>query len=141
AQRHLQVQPDGLHAGRQGHRQARADRSDPDLRRQAPQARHQDRHVHVRARGRERWRGSAAQVNHLLGLCLLLAQDDLVKPGQVPPEEMLLYVTSFFGCVVFTATGWSLFSQGWESYEEKYLEGATRTLDDLFLTIPPQQLM
>jgi tight adherence protein B len=53
---------------------------------------------------------------------------------------VLLYITSFFGCVVFSATGWSLFSQGWESYEEKYLEGAERTLDDLFLTIPPQQL-
>jgi tight adherence protein B len=80
-------------------------------------------------------------LNHLLGALLLLAQDDLVKPGHVPPEEVLLYITSFFGCVVFTATGWSLFSQGWESYEEKYLEGATRTLDDLFLTIPPQQLI
>lgn len=78
---------------------------------------------------------------HLLGLFLLAQDDGLVKPGQIPPEEMLLYITSFFGCVVFTATGWSLFSQGWESYEEKYLEGASRTLDDLFLTIPPQQLM
>lgn len=76
-----------------------------------------------------------------LGLFFLLAQDDLVKPGQVPPEEVLLYITSFFGCVVFTATGWSLFSQGWESYEEKYLDSAERTLDDLFITIPPQQLM
>ena len=73
-------------------------------------------------------------------LAFMLAQE-MVKPGEVPPEEVLLYITSFFGCVVFTATGWSLFSQGWESYEEKYLEGASRTLDDLFLTIPPQQLM
>ncbi|MEZ0229897.1 MAG: type II secretion system F family protein [Planctomycetota bacterium] len=76
---------------------------------------------------------------NVLALFPMLAQE-LVKPGELPPEEVLLYITSFFGCVVFSATGWSLFSQGWESYEEKYLEGAERTLDDLFLTIPPQQL-
>ena len=70
-----------------------------------------------------------------------LAQDELFRTGSLPPEEVFLYFTSFFGCVVFVATGWSLFSQGWESYEEKYNLEATRTLDDLFITMPPQHLL
>ena len=76
---------------------------------------------------------------------LLLAQEateaSLYKPGSLPPLEMALYFVSFFGSVVFVATGYSLFSTGWQSYEEQYLEGAERTLDDLFITIPPQQLL
>jgi tight adherence protein B len=72
---------------------------------------------------------------HLL-LPLLQSQEPAI-----PPEEILLYLITFVGCVVFVITGWELFSSGWESYEEKYLEGATRTVDDLFLTIPPQHLL
>ena len=45
------------------------------------------------------------------------------------------------GTFIFVFTGYLLFSVGWESYEERYVEGAERTLDDLFLTIPPQQLL
>ena len=74
----------------------------------------------------------------LLGV-LLLAQD--VAPGRVPPEEIFLYAITFLSCVIFVATGWSLFSEGWESYEEKYNLEATRQLDDLFITMPPQQLL
>lgn len=69
---------------------------------------------------------------------LFLAQSAL---DTIPPEELVLYAISFVGCVVFVATGYSLFSASWESYEEKYLEGAERTLDDLFITIPPQHLL
>jgi tight adherence protein B len=57
------------------------------------------------------------------------------------PIETLLYIMSFVATAVFAATGYSLFSAGWESYEEKYIQGAERSLDDLFLTIPPQQLL
>lgn len=72
----------------------------------------------------------------------LLAQDSGVpRPGSLPPEEIFVYILAGLGTVVFVATGYSLFSVGWESYEEKYLEGAERTLDDLFITIPPQQLL
>jgi len=77
-------------------------------------------------------------VTNLLGL--LLAQD-LIKPGQMPPEEVMLYAITAAAAALFVMTGWSLFSEGWESYEEKYNLEATRALDDLFLTIPPQQLL
>jgi len=73
---------------------------------------------------------------------LLLAQEELGAPTPgFPPQEVLLYFVSFFASVVFVATGYQLFSVGWQSYEEKYVEGAARTIDDLFLTIPPQQLI
>jgi len=48
---------------------------------------------------------------------------------------------TFTGVSIFAFVGYVLFSTGWESYEERYLEHAERTLDDLFLTIPPQQLL
>ncbi len=73
----------------------------------------------------------------LLGL-FLLAQEG---PGSVPPQEIFLYGITFLSSVIFVATGWSLFSEGWESYEEKYNLEATRQLDDLFITMPPQQLL
>lgn len=53
----------------------------------------------------------------------------------------LVYVLAFVAVFVFVFTGYLMFSAGWESYEEKYIEGAERSLDDLFLTIPPQQLL
>jgi tight adherence protein B len=58
-------------------------------------------------------------------------------------DTMLLLVSllAFLSVFTFVFLGFLLFSTGWESYEEKYLEGAERTLDDLFLTIPPQQLL
>jgi tight adherence protein B len=72
----------------------------------------------------------------LAGL-FLLAQEG----SQLPPQEVFLYLITFLSCVIFVATGWSLFSEGWESYEEKYNLEATRQLDDLFITMPPQQLL
>ncbi len=60
-----------------------------------------------------------------------------VEDGLLP----LVYLLSFLGVSVFVLSGWLLFSAGWESYEEKYLEGAERSVEDLFLTIPPQQLL
>lgn len=68
---------------------------------------------------------------------LLLAQVD-------EGSRLLLHLVSvlaFLGVFVFVFVGYLLFSAGWESYEEKYIEGAERSLDDLFLTIPPQQLL
>jgi tight adherence protein B len=53
----------------------------------------------------------------------------------------MVYLLAFLSVFTFVFLGFLLFSTGWESYEEKYLEGAERTLDDLFLTIPPQQLL
>lgn len=54
---------------------------------------------------------------------------------------LLVYLLAFIGVFVFVVVGYLMFSSGWESYEEKYIEGAERTVEDLFLTIPPQQLL
>lgn len=72
-----------------------------------------------------------------LASLLLLAQVD-------EGSRLLLHlvtILAFIGVFVFVFVGYLLFSAGWESYEEKYIEGAERSLDDLFLTIPPQQLL
>lgn len=72
-----------------------------------------------------------------LALALTLAQVD-------DGSRVLLHlvtILAFIGVFVFVFVGYLLFSAGWESYEEKYIEGAERSLDDLFLTIPPQQLL
>lgn len=71
---------------------------------------------------------------------------DLLLLAQTKRQSMegllpLIYLLAFLGVFIFTFVGFLLFNTGWESYEEKYLEGAERSLDDLFLTIPPQQLL
>lgn len=68
---------------------------------------------------------------------LLLAQGVQGELGILP----LIYLLAFFGVFIFTFVGFLVMSEGWESYEEKYLEGAERTMDDLFLTIPAKQLL
>ena len=37
--------------------------------------------------------------------------------------------------------GFQLFSSGWQSYEERYVKGAERTLDAMYLTMPLQHLV
>ena len=68
---------------------------------------------------------------------LVLAQTQDPSGALLP----LIYLLAFLGVFIFTFVGFLLFNEGWASYEEKYLEGAERTLDDLFLTIPAQQLL
>lgn len=68
-----------------------------------------------------------------MSLQLALSSDDLLLG--------LIYTLAFAGSVTAVLVTVMLFSVGWESYEEKYIQGAERTLDDLFLTIPPQQLL
>ncbi len=68
----------------------------------------------------------------------------LAQDAPAAGDDWLYYMVQFLafvGVSIFTFVGYVLFSAGWESYEERYLEGAERTLDDLFLTIPPQQLL
>lgn len=50
------------------------------------------------------------------------------------------------GCVLVSVTlfiwsGVRLFARGWESYEQRYIEGAERSLDAIYLTIPPQHVV
>jgi len=60
------------------------------------------------------------------------------------PEVLLQLVAAFaaFGaaaCLTLVAT--DVFGKGWQSYEQRYVTDAVRTLDDMFLTIPPQHLI
>jgi tight adherence protein B len=42
---------------------------------------------------------------------------------------------------LFVLGGFQLFSSGWQSYEERYVHGAGRTLDAMYLTLPIQHLI
>ena len=42
---------------------------------------------------------------------------------------------------LFVLVGFQLFSSGWQSYEERYVQGAGRTLDAMYLTLPLQHLI
>jgi tight adherence protein B len=54
---------------------------------------------------------------------------------------MLLVVGSVFAAAaLFVYAGLQLFATGWQSYEQKYLKDAERSLDALWLTIPPQHV-
>jgi len=56
--------------------------------------------------------------------------------------ELSLILFIVFGTVVtFVAVGVELFARGWDSYEERYVVGAQRTLDAMYLTMPPQHLV
>jgi len=65
----------------------------------------------------------------------------------VPPElkdtlTALPIMLSGAGAVVlFLLVGFQLFSSGWQSYEERYVQGAGRTLDAMYLTMPLQHLV
>jgi len=41
---------------------------------------------------------------------------------------------------IFVLVGVNLFTRGWTSYEEKYVEGAQRTLDSIWITMPVQNV-
>lgn len=55
--------------------------------------------------------------------------------------EVLTYAVCFAAVTVFAVVGLILFSKGWQSYEEKYVGEAERTMEAMFLTIPPQHLI
>lgn len=47
----------------------------------------------------------------------------------------------FASVVTFVFVGFMLFTRGWESYEERYVEGAQRTLDSIWITMPVQNVV
>jgi len=57
------------------------------------------------------------------------------------PDILAAMICAFVSVALFTWLGFSLFAKGWESYEEKYVKGAGRTLESMYLTIPPQHLL
>jgi tight adherence protein B len=42
---------------------------------------------------------------------------------------------------LFVLGGFQMFTSGWQSYEERYVQGAGRTLDAMYLTLPIQHLV
>lgn len=60
------------------------------------------------------------------------------------PGELALVAIegmAFIAVVLFVMVGAWIFSRGWEGYEEKYIKGAQRTLESMFLVIPVQNLV
>jgi tight adherence protein B len=57
------------------------------------------------------------------------------------PIEIPIMLAGAGSAVLFVWIGYRLFSQGWQSYEERYVKGASRTLDAMYLTLPMQHLV
>ena len=55
--------------------------------------------------------------------------------------EPVVYLLVFGAVALFVLAGIQLFGKGWETYEERYVSGASRSLEALWLTIPPQHLL
>jgi len=56
-------------------------------------------------------------------------------------REILVQVAAFGSAGAFAFAGIHMFARGWEGYEQRYIKGAERRLDDLYLTIPTQHLV
>ena len=56
-------------------------------------------------------------------------------------QQIFLMLCSGGAVAAFVIAGIQMFSKGWEGYEEKYVRGAERSLDDMYLTIPMQHLV
>jgi len=56
-------------------------------------------------------------------------------------REILVQVAAFGSAGAFAVAGIHMFARGWEGYEQKYIKGAERRLDDLYLAIPTQHLI
>jgi tight adherence protein B len=59
------------------------------------------------------------------------------------PDFILIgcFLASFVAVSLFVWFGFQLFGKGWQSYEEKYVRGAERTLDAMYLTMPAQHII
>lgn len=56
-------------------------------------------------------------------------------------EPYLIALLSGLSVVMFAMSGFLLFSKGWKTYEDNYLEGTEKTLDAMFLSMPAQNLL
>lgn len=59
-------------------------------------------------------------------------------------NEFLPYIIVLFvglSITLFALSGFLLFSKGWKTYEDNYLEGTEKTLDAMFLSMPAQNLL
>lgn len=60
--------------------------------------------------------------------------------GATPIDTIIMICTAGAVCL-FVLIGFQLFTSGWQSYEEKYVKGAGRSLDAMYLTLPLQHLV
>ena len=56
-------------------------------------------------------------------------------------QEILVEIAAFGAAAAFVIAGIAMFNKGWQGYEQKYIKGAERRLDDLYLTIPTSHLI
>jgi len=62
--------------------------------------------------------------------------------GAAPDLYTVLVLASTFAAVVlFVMAGVRILAGGWQSYEQRYLSEAERSLDAIYLTIPPQHVL
>lgn len=52
----------------------------------------------------------------------------------------LSYLVGLLSFCTFAAVGMSLFSKRWDSYEDQYVKGAERSVEAIYLSLPPQHL-
>ncbi|MHC4870847.1 MAG: type II secretion system F family protein [Planctomycetota bacterium] len=57
------------------------------------------------------------------------------------PHDIVATVTAGLAVGIFIYIGIELFRKGWQSYEERYVDGAEKTLDSMYLTMPAQQFI
>ena len=58
----------------------------------------------------------------------------------VDPHMVLLLSAVFAAVALFVMVGVSLFASGWQSYEQRYVSSAERTLEAMYLAVPAQQV-
>lgn len=57
------------------------------------------------------------------------------------PHDLISAISLGLAVTLFVYAGLALFLRGWSGYEEKYIAGAERTLDSMYLTMPAQHVM
>lgn len=55
--------------------------------------------------------------------------------------QIVCALAAFLSVAFFAWFGFHLFGRGWQSYEQKYVQGAERTLEAMYLTMPRQNLL
>ncbi len=61
--------------------------------------------------------------------------------GFFDPFILVLMICVIVAVALFVYSGISLFYSGWQSYEQRYAESAERSLDAIYLTVPPQHVV
>lgn len=63
--------------------------------------------------------------------------------SDLPPEAMIIIglVSAFVAVVVLVYSLFQIISRGLQTYEEKYVAGASRSLDAMYLTMTPEQIL